>query len=389
MGELLDDMGRRDFMSRVRSALLTRIEQGGRAPYTGGPTAGQFGVMSASQPTAAESSAFNDRIRDKAVFGSYGQGGIERERIVGEALSELAKRQMTPKDRADIELKRKEQELRKEGKWNWKAGDDWGEGGGGDERPGKRETPTSNIERPTLNQGQGQGLGGERIGGAQRESSKPQAQSSKGQEGIAATVPAIVPGVSGGGITIPPGSANKPTALGGTTAKAGTYSAPGEYDPGLGRRMREDGQQSAAPPVAAPAPNLADVVRALEHRQDPGMWTGYEGPKSDEKQVSRKDAKTQSGQKEKIPGLAETVMQVIADMFVRAPAQAIGEENIAAAGNTLADMFYRGPKKTIKQNPALVDAMMGRLPPEVISAMERSIGTGTNWLSQQVLGGVR
>jgi len=79
---------------RLRERLLSMAEKkqaqsvGG---YTGGPTAGQFGLMSATQPTAQESQAFTNRNIARSQYGDrwntkggIGRGGLEREKIAAE-----------------------------------------------------------------------------------------------------------------------------------------------------------------------------------------------------------------------------------------------------------------------------------------------------------------
>lgn len=149
--------------------LLSRLNTGAGASNGRGGVAGGvppaysapfMGRTVASQPSAAESQVFNERVKNKALYGSYGRGGIERERIYADTLAEAAKRQMTPKDRADIELKKREHDLRKKGKWNWK-GDEFGDGGTGTDS--------------TVPAGSGQVLSGEPIGGLPAVAAQAQA----------------------------------------------------------------------------------------------------------------------------------------------------------------------------------------------------------------------
>ena len=81
----LGDMERRNFMSSARRMLLDRMGKRGGAGYTGGPTAGQFGMMSGTQPAAGESQAFNERNKNRAElgtrFGAMRGKGLEREKI--------------------------------------------------------------------------------------------------------------------------------------------------------------------------------------------------------------------------------------------------------------------------------------------------------------------
>ena len=98
----LEDMKRRGFLQKVRSALLARIGQtpGG---YTGGPTAGQFGTMSSAPASAQDQTAFNQRNQDRAQFGDrwntkggIGRPGIEREKM---GLGATLKREEFDKDK--------------------------------------------------------------------------------------------------------------------------------------------------------------------------------------------------------------------------------------------------------------------------------------------------
>ena len=74
----LESLERRQFMTKVRSALLDRV--GGGGGYMGGPTGtGGYGMMSGSQPSAGEMGAFNDKKKNRALYGKYGKGGLERE----------------------------------------------------------------------------------------------------------------------------------------------------------------------------------------------------------------------------------------------------------------------------------------------------------------------
>ena len=78
----LQDLERKQFTRRARSTLLDRIGQAGRAQgYMGGPTGGQFGMSSGGQPSAGEMGAFNERKKNRALYGKYGKGGLERERL--------------------------------------------------------------------------------------------------------------------------------------------------------------------------------------------------------------------------------------------------------------------------------------------------------------------
>jgi len=93
--------------------------------------------MTSGPGSAQDQFAWNERVRNQAMQGQYGKGGILREQMEANVLSEVAKRKlMTPKEQADIEMKKREHELRKKGQWNWK--DEYGEGGGGPEIGGQK-----------------------------------------------------------------------------------------------------------------------------------------------------------------------------------------------------------------------------------------------------------
>jgi len=182
----LENLERRQFMSKIRSAMIDRIERGGRPPaYTGGPTGGKFGVMTGSQPTAAESTAFNDRVKNRALHGSYGKGGILREGAEQKRESDLAKAaRQRRKDEMEEERHRwaEAEEARK--------ADEYG--------PLTPEKGTPYVP-------------GTPVAPALRDA-----------------VPGVAPKVGGGRMTIPEGPAD---AFGRRTAVPGTYNIPGEYDP--------------------------------------------------------------------------------------------------------------------------------------------------------------
>ena len=79
----LENLQRKQFMSSARRMLLDRMKGGGG--YMGGATGPTIGggafSMSGSQPTAGESQAFNERNKNRAMYGKYGQGGFEREKM--------------------------------------------------------------------------------------------------------------------------------------------------------------------------------------------------------------------------------------------------------------------------------------------------------------------
>lgn len=79
-GSALEDMERQSFMRKARDLLLQRAAGGGSG-YTPGPTAGRFGMMSKSLPSAAESMAFQEKKKNRALYGEYGKGGLERENL--------------------------------------------------------------------------------------------------------------------------------------------------------------------------------------------------------------------------------------------------------------------------------------------------------------------
>jgi len=383
----LENLERRQFMSKIRSAMIDRIERGGRPPaYTGGPTGGKFGVMTGSQPTAAESTAFNQRVRDRALHGDrwntnggMGRPGIMREQIDAKSLSDIAGRQMTPKQRTDVEQKRRQLDIAAVAAGeapNFGRGTDQGAGDPGKitTLPYKEGTAPQTTTLPyTPGTRPPNTLLGEKL-------PTPPAPALR-------DVAPATPRFGGGGITVPPvreGEYRDPRI-----APPGTYSSPGEYDPGLGQRIRaqiEGGGQ--APEVGGPMSDagrgvsLADVARPPASMTDSDMWTGYGD-------VPLKDVVPGTVAKGQAPmGITEAAGRTLADMALAAP-RAIGKDNLSAGWNTVKDMFYKAPKETVEKHPDLFNALLGRLSPEVISGMERAIGKGAGWLSRQVLGGVR
>jgi len=288
---LLDDMERREFMRKVRSALLSRIRSGGSRGYAPvGPTAGRFRVISQTLPTAKEEAAFNERIKNRALYGRYGRGGLLREQLEQKQKEDLAKK---ARQRWEDILKEREQ-LRKEAETRWKmSGGEMGLGPGG-----------ALGQAPQVRQGSGPAIS---IG--------------PGSQLPTTTQPSVsaVPSMGGGSITIPPGKQGK------FIAPPGTYTVPGEYDP-----------SGSFLPSKQQSPGIAEIMKGARKAS---------GTKSSvEKAITKKKKKSREALHSISPA-SETVK----DMFYRAPVHAIGKENIAAAGNTLADMFYRAPWKETKK----------------------------------------
>ncbi|MBW2094201.1 MAG: hypothetical protein JRI80_04865 [Deltaproteobacteria bacterium] len=86
----LQDLEDRGFRQKARQLLLKRVQAATRAQpvvdYTPGPTAGRFGVMSGSQPTAQDMNAMTQKKAARALYGKYGKGGLERERLRSDVL---------------------------------------------------------------------------------------------------------------------------------------------------------------------------------------------------------------------------------------------------------------------------------------------------------------
>jgi len=116
--------------------------------YMGGPTAGQFGMMSMTQPTAAEQDAFTKRNIARAEYGrAWQSGGFPRysggiaQRLVEEKRNKEAmeaRRNEWQDSLKERETRVKEAELeekRKQGEWERKGG---ALGGAGQETPSAR-----------------------------------------------------------------------------------------------------------------------------------------------------------------------------------------------------------------------------------------------------------
>ena len=85
----------KEFMRKARAALLNGLggnfglASGGGGytggGYTGGATGPTIGggpfTMTSGLSSAAESQAFNEKIKNRALYGKYGKGGLEREKM--------------------------------------------------------------------------------------------------------------------------------------------------------------------------------------------------------------------------------------------------------------------------------------------------------------------
>jgi len=76
----------RDFMRKARGGLLMRAFRGNGGSQLSGRSAAvrdgtpMYGASSRS-PTAAESMAFEEKKKNRALYGKYGKGGLEREKL--------------------------------------------------------------------------------------------------------------------------------------------------------------------------------------------------------------------------------------------------------------------------------------------------------------------
>jgi len=80
-------------MNNLIESLIRKKTKGGRN-LTGGGRQHQLKpteTISSSLPSASESSAFNERKKNRALYGKHGRGGLEREKI-GLAKDEIANR---------------------------------------------------------------------------------------------------------------------------------------------------------------------------------------------------------------------------------------------------------------------------------------------------------
>ena len=326
------------FRLQLRNALMSKLNHAAalahqRATTAVNPAGGGMGnilrpteTITATQPTARESNAFNERVRDRALYGRYGKGGIERERIKGNALAAAASRTLTDKQRADIIQKNRELDI--------KAAE------AGLPVPG---TGTAGGAGSTG--GTGNALGGERIGGtsAGRQPSLSEAAQS-GQRRSS----------GGGTITVPAGAPN-----------AGTYRVPGAYSP-LARAARaadptlQDLEQSnvATRESARNRPIPANTANwfVSDVRAEPAAPVRQPAP------VRPVSATPVPSTPAEVPSNTQALSQTLMDMLYRAPVNAIGEENLNAAGNVLADWIWRNPS--------------------------RATARGANQLSRYVLGGL-
>lgn len=194
----------------LRRALLERLREGDRgrrvqaqalAGQGPGFTVQPTEMISGRQPTAGEATAFNERVRNRALYGRYGGSGIEREKIYGKTLAEVAKRQLSLKDRANILQRNRELEIMAANSFN--------------------PVPASSSYNTELKNI----LGGDPIGSppARRQPSLRDTETPFTRK--------YGQGTPGGRITVPRGAPN-----------AGVYEVPGEYDPEKRNLTRQENE---------------------------------------------------------------------------------------------------------------------------------------------------
>jgi len=205
----IEELERRQFMTRARNMLLKRMGGSQGGGYMGGPTGGQFGISSSRSFSAGESGAFEEKKKNRALYGKYGKGGLERERLKQKQKEDLAKK---ARETWQDSIKQREiEEKERMGKWK-RGGGEWGVG----------DSPT----------GGGGTVPGQKPGQPKTYTGTP--YTSPAQQAPAPTTPSPFPGTreeqpwsqmpkGSGRITVPEESGGKPNMFGRKIAPAGTY----------------------------------------------------------------------------------------------------------------------------------------------------------------------
>ena len=290
-----NSLHRRQVELMLESALRKK-NSGGRNIQGGGgpmqPQPGTYGnpmMMSSSPASAAESGAFNERNKNRALYGRSGfknfknvyKGGIVREQL----------QQKTREDAVESARKQGEFQIKKDTLAEKKRAN-----------RAKEADPLGMGAKPQTKVKTG---GGAPVTAQPAVRPQPVAQPAQPQSGYASA-------------TDPDGNVTRVDANGRMTRTQAVGNAPIQQPPPVI-------SPQAPMPVAAP-------------QQTPA-------------QVAIQQAQAQGGvvQQPPVPETAAgAAWQTAKDMTYNAPVQAIGQKNINAFGNTLADMFYRKPLKALK-----------------------------------------
>lgn len=285
-------------MRELRSRLpIGRPQKPGS--YTGGPTAGQFGMMSQTAPTAQEQEAFTQRNIARSQYGQAWQGGgfprysggiaqrLEEDKRNKEALE--ARRKMWEDKLKERDIAVKEgtlAEKRKQGEWE-RAGGAMGVGGTAQQTPSAPSTSgpahatasaaTTPDVAPTAPKSEAVPSAMTQLANGQQAYS-----TGNGFPGAERTRLSDMPPGSAR-ITVPAGSANRPNALGGVTGREGvyemnpagrvryTYTGPVDenaYQPSPGPPAKTVFRDTTTTPTSGPATPQPPVLDEAKKRRE-------------------------------------------------------------------------------------------------------------------------
>jgi len=349
----------------------------------GGPTAGQFGMMSTTQPTAADQDAFTKRQVARAEYGRAWQGGgfpryaggiaqrLEEQKRNKELME--ARRQAWEDSLKERETKVKESELeekRKQNEWTRKGGA-LGVGGGTEEAPGAPATSGAPISSAQAGQIQNRPQAGP-TGSPQAlplyQGEAPQI-TPREQPVPTQTGPSPFPpetgsfNTPGGRIVVPEESARNDPML-----KPGTWLMNNE---GKTRRIYGEPKPSLGDDPFAYTPNVPRPT--IENKK----------PTAEDTPIVNKKRQLQPLQQNQNTVMGD-IGRTAADMFYHAPMNAIGKENINAAAQTARDMFVSPIQNALTIPEGQKEFRLGEA-----KKKRESVWKGMDWLSKYVLGGVR
>ena len=199
-------------------------------------------VMSSTPSSAAETMAFQEGKKNRALYGKYGKGGLEREKITSEQQRNVA---TAAQKAAEFDLKR-QKNTREEALAKWKMAGGDGLGLDSVQQAGARTTGGSPIAA-------------QQTPGTAQVPAQPPVINPSAFPAPDTPMTALQPGT--GGIRVPEGAAGKANGLGGNIGKPGYYG------------MNQQGATQFTP-GAPGAPAVAPA--ATPSRMDSGMFSGFQ-----------------------------------------------------------------------------------------------------------------
>jgi hypothetical protein len=346
--------------------------------YSVGPTAGQFGMMSQRGPTAEEQGAFNQRNAMRSEYGRAWQGGglstyaggIKQRMMEAEkqkAAIEARRNALQDKHAAEENARKERETAIKEQEFELKKQEALG--GTGTAAPQARQADgaalTKGVPAGIQNLPQTGPTGkAETLPNTGQETRTTPLNQVPTQTGPSAFPPETGSfNTPGGRIVVPEESAKNDPML-----KAGTWLMNGE---GKIRRIYGEPKPSLGDDPFAYTPNVPPPV--VEKNQAGTVNAPVVNP-------NRQLQPPKQGQNTVMGDIGRTA----ADMFYRAPMNAIGQENIEAAANTARDMFV-----SPIQNALTIPEGQKEFRLNEAKKKRESLWKGMDWLSKYVLGGVR